>query len=74
MFVPPKNISKLVSYSLVYIVLYFVGTYKRRRDWKSVGNDFHSLFCGDDVLSCQNILPPQRERDLGKSDTASESG
>ena len=38
------------------------------------GNDFHSLFCGDDVLSCQNILPPQRERDLGKSDTASESG
>ena len=39
-------------------------------DW----NDFHSLFCGDDVLSCQNILPPQRERNLGKSDTASESG
>ena len=39
------------------------------------GNDFHSLFCGDDVLSCQNILPPpQRERNLGKSDTASESG
>ena len=28
------------------------------------GNDFHSLFCGDDVLSCQNILPPQRKREI----------